>query len=177
MKNILIAIIVLAFVIVGVQLVSTGKTKTTTHDKIKTNNEQVDSIVPVSAPVDSYNSDVVSAEVGFITVDAEVITPENKERIQSELGDEMNTLKLDMTKTNILLLLNNHRIDLSSFAYGSMVQLDDERALNWQPLSSAIGGHHVAGVLTFEKNDTPGILSITDLPVDEIRLDLSKDNV
>lgn len=111
-----------------------------------------------------------AAQVEFIQFDAEVIMEDNKEQLVQEYGDELAEYVFENDKTYILFLLNNHRIDLGAFDYQELSRLDGKVAEQWQPFSDALGGHHIAGILTFEKNTKPTVLAISGLPVGDVEL-------
>jgi rhodanese-related sulfurtransferase len=113
-------------------------------------------------------------QVGFIQFEARTVTRQNMPELLAEFGDELNDLALDLDKTNVFLLLNNHRIDLAEFDYQNISTLDGDGAESWKPFSDAIGGHHVAGVLVFDRVAKPERLAITGLPVGEVNLVLNQ---
>ncbi len=114
-----------------------------------------------------------NSQVGFIQFDAEVITEENIEKLEKEFGSEFLSEDIDLKNTNILLNLDNHRINLAEFDYKSISELNGEKAIAWNAFSDAIGGHHIAGILSFEYVDEPLILRIADMPVGEVLLEFN----
>lgn len=111
-----------------------------------------------------------SKKVEYIEFDAFTITNNNVDKLAEEYGSELKTLAINMNKTNVLLIMNNHRIDLSEFDFKIMSKLDNLSSEEWQSFSEAMGGHHVAGVITFAKNPDPKLLTIEGLPVDKVEL-------
>lgn len=117
---------------------------------------------------------VALGQVGYIEFDAMTITNNNISKFMGEYGDELGGLSLDMSKTNILLSMNNHRTDLTQFDYTTLSKLDGVQAELWTAFSDQVGGHHLAGVLTFAKDTDPKSLIIDGLPVGVVELKFEK---
>ena len=99
------------------------------------------------------------------------MTEDNRITLAQEFGEELHSVLLDLDKTNILIALSNHRMDLSDFAYQSLATLDRIKADSWNLVSDAVGGHHIMGVLTFPKIPSPPkMLTISGLPVEDVSL-------
>ena len=112
-----------------------------------------------------------SQKVGRIRFDATIITEANLEKMNSKLDGKLTEMDLDLKKTLIFLELNNHGDDLSVIDYQKLTTLNNKPTEKWQLLSSAMGGHHVTGVLTFAYDDkTPQVLTIADSPAGEATL-------
>ncbi|HBF66899.1 MAG TPA: hypothetical protein DDW36_00545 [Candidatus Magasanikbacteria bacterium] len=111
-------------------------------------------------------------QVGFIEFDVKTVTTKNKSTLSAELGEDLNALSLDTSKINVLMVLNNHSINLGMFDYASLATLDGAPAERWRPLSDAVGGHHITGILTFGKKATPKMMTIIGLPVGDAVLPL-----
>lgn len=108
-----------------------------------------------------------------ITVEAIVVSSENRASIERDIGYSVPIL--DDSQTVIVLLLDNHREDLGVYDYAVLSMLDDVPAITWVEFGNGMGGHHVSGVLVFGRNDDPSELVIRDLSVGEVRISLSSE--
>jgi len=107
-----------------------------------------------------------SVSVGHIDFKAAVLTENNFDAWNAEFGGKLDKSALN-SSTRVILILNNHRDDLSAFDYGKLSFLDGKAAQNWEQMDERMGGHHVNGVLTFPKTENPRSLVIKGLPVGE----------
>jgi hypothetical protein len=110
-----------------------------------------------------------AAQAGHIAAEAIVINAANIEELRQSSGE---ALPDNPEGTAILLTLDNHQEDLSRYDYRSAATLNGAQAQGWQPLSSAMGGHHVTGVLTFKSVPAPATLRIAGLSVGEVIIPL-----
>jgi hypothetical protein len=111
-----------------------------------------------------------SQQVDYINFEAERVTPENYSKLKEENGDDLNDVNPDGGDIFIVLTLDNHNEDLTGFDYKSMSKLGGQVAVAWKVFSTAAGGHHVEGLLTFPSGTFPSPLVISDLPVGEVTL-------
>lgn len=114
-----------------------------------------------------------SAEVGYIEVEALVVREANFGRVEQQFGDTLPWDVFPAGSTVVLLSLSNHRDNLAEYDYKNFVSLDGVRAEEWILLSSEMGGHHVAGILTFATASSPQVLAISGLPVGDVAIPLS----
>ncbi len=110
-----------------------------------------------------------SASVGHIDFQATVETKQNFNALNAEFGGKLDKPALN-SSTQIVLIMNNHRDDLSAFDYKKLSTLNGVAANNWRQLDNQMGGHHVKGVLIFPKTENPQSLVIKGLPVGEVVL-------
>ncbi len=110
-----------------------------------------------------------SANVGYIDFEAIIVTEQNFNELNAEFSGKLSKTAID-SSTQIALIMNNHRENLSAFNYEELATLDGAAAQSWQQFSERMGGHHVGGVLTFPKADNPQLLVITGLPVGDVIL-------
>lgn len=108
-----------------------------------------------------------SATADYIDFEAEILIPERLPIVKKELGDAFDSSVLDMTQTHILLYGNNHRSNLGDIDFLQGATLDGVPAHTWQSITSAVGGHHIVGILSFDNNDTPSTLILSGLPTDD----------
>lgn len=109
-------------------------------------------------------------QVDFIGFEASVLSSSAFQSLSAEPGGDFSGLVFDVDKTQIYLILDNHRKNLEEFDYRKISTLDDQPASSWSMVSSLMGGHHVAGILTFDADEDPNILKITGLPVGDVDL-------
>ncbi len=110
------------------------------------------------------NKNSASATVGYIDFDSTIVTEQNLNELNAELYGKLDKSALG-SSTLIVLVMNNHREDLSAFNYKELATLDGAAAQDWQQVSERMGGHHVTGILTFPKTENPRSLTIKGLPV------------
>ena len=106
-----------------------------------------------------------STKVDYIEFDVIVLTADNLPKQNNQLDGALADINLSSEDTAILLTLNNHRDDLTIFDYAALATLDGAAATSWQQVTVAMGGHHVGGVLTFARTESPQTLTLTGLPV------------
>ena len=70
-------------------------------------------------------------------------------------------------ETEILVQMNNHQEDLSGYDLASKTTLDGQKPMSWKLVGDNTGGHHVEGILTFEKIENPKLLKLDGLPIGE----------
>ncbi len=109
------------------------------------------------------------ANVDYIEFESTVVTEENFEELNAEFDGKLSKSALN-SSTLIVLIMNNHRDNLTAFNYKELSTLDGESAQEWQQLRKGMGGHHVSGVLNFPKVKNPQSLVITGLPVGDVVL-------
>ena len=150
-KNIILFSLLLVFVLSGCSNKKTKETKEISEDsKIKLEQTQPE----IRA----------SAQVGYIDFEAVIITPANFDDLSADFDVVFDRSTIESV-TQILLTGNNHRSDLSVFDYQELSTLDGALAQKWEELSNGMSGHHIAGVITFSKNNNPKSLIIAGLPV------------
>jgi hypothetical protein len=113
------------------------------------------------------------ASAGYIEARATVVSEASIARLQKEYGNAIPSSLLAPDTVVVLLVLDNHREDLSRYDYVSAASLDGKRAKTWQSLSTGMGGHHISGLLTFGSETSPKTLKISSLPIGEIAIPLS----
>lgn len=125
----------------------------------------------VNAPATAQegNNLSASAKVGYIDFEAVVATKQNFNELNSELGGKLDKSAIN-SSTQIALIMNNHRENLSVFDYKNLSTLDGVAAQSWRQLGERMGGHHVNGALIFPKTKNPQSLVITGLPVGDVVL-------
>lgn len=115
--------------------------------------------------------------VDYITFEAIIITDENFERLNNELSGKMTDTSLSSKETVVLLIMDNHRDDLSDFDYQNMASLDGDKAKEWRLLNTEMGGHHISGLLIFDGVIDTKTLNLEGLPVGEVNLDFNSASV
>jgi len=110
-----------------------------------------------------------SASVDYIEFESTVVTEQNFDELNAEFDGKLDKSALS-SSTLIVLIMNNHRDNLTAFNYKELSTLDGESAQEWQQLRKGMGGHHVSGVLTFPKVKNPQSLVIKGLPVGDVVL-------
>ena len=125
------------------------------------------------AITDARKSKVFSKLLRYISVEAIVVSKGNISSLREEYGDIPESFVSD-NSTTVMLILDNHQLDLSSFDYESMAELNGEKAKEWFLLSGEMGGHHASGLLTFSKQENPLKLSIAGLPVGALTVKLTR---
>ena len=138
-------------------------------------------VIDLSGGKDAYDEFISSQEpeisgeanASYISVEAIVVSKGNISSLREEYGDIPESFVSD-NSTTVMLILDNHQLDLSSFDYESMAELNGEKAKEWFLLSGEMGGHHASGLLTFSKQENPLKLSIAGLPVGALTVKLTR---
>lgn len=78
------------------------------------------------------------------------------------------------SETEILLEMDNHQEDLSPYDYVSQTTLDGQKSLSWKIVANDMGGHHIEGILIFEKIENPKVLQLKGLPTGAAILTFTK---
>lgn len=86
---------------------------------------------------------------------------------------EFNGVELDNDMTNILLTVDNHQEDLTSYDFSQSL-LDGQKAVDFKVISQNMGGHHVEVLLSYPADDIFERLKVTGAPVGDVELNFIK---